>query len=207
MPEAPTRRNRPYAARLSPDERREQLLNIVLEIIDTDGVGAVSVDSVARRAGVTRPVVYNQFADANDMLRTCLDREEELAMAQIRGALPDPGDHDRAAAFHHLFDAFLRAVTETPQRWRSVFMIADAGTPTFHRRVARVRDRITAEFQAALDNSCSAGAAVDNELLAHHLLASLWESGRLLLTDPETFPHDRLLTSLDTVFTAIATQH
>ena len=203
MPEAKTRRNRPYAARLSPDDRREQLLNVVLEIIDTDGVGAVSIDSVARRSGVTRPVVYKHFADANDMLRACLDREEELALAQIRDALPDPDNHDRTLAFHQLFDAFLHAVSDAPWRWRSVFMIADAGTPTFHRRMARIRDCITGEFQTALNNSCTTG--VDNELLAHHLLASLWESGRLLLTDPETFPHQRLLDSLDTVFTAIAT--
>ena len=91
MSERPARRNRPYAPRLSPGQRREQLLDTVLEIICADGVGAVSVDAVARRCGVTRPVVYGQFADAGDMLHACLDREEHRALAQIAGAVPDPG--------------------------------------------------------------------------------------------------------------------
>jgi AcrR family transcriptional regulator len=200
------RRNRPYAPRLTPEERREQLLDTVLDVIDTDGVGAVSIDLVARRAGVTRPVVYNHFTDSNDMLRSSLDREEQRALAQIRDALPRPGHHDRAGAFHHLFDAFLHAVADAPQRWRSIFMIADSSTPTFHRRVARVRDRITSEFEAALDQSCVAGPQVDSPLLAHHLLAVLWESGRLLLVSPQTYPHERLLASLDTTFESITAQ-
>src|SRR5436305_10498973 len=134
MTEATVRRNRPYAPRLTPEQRREQLLDIVLDVIDTDGVGAVSMDAVARRAGVTRPVVYGQFHDANDLLRASLDREEERALAQILEAMPAPGD-DVSGAFHHLFDACLSAVTEAPQRWRSIFLIADSFTPTLHRRV------------------------------------------------------------------------
>src|SRR6185503_15979671 len=94
MPEATARRNRPYAPRLLPEQRREQLLDIVLDVIDTDGVAAVSMDAVARRAGVTRPVVYSQFADANAMLRASLDREERRALAQILDAMPAPGDDD-----------------------------------------------------------------------------------------------------------------
>ncbi|HWF26793.1 MAG TPA: TetR/AcrR family transcriptional regulator [Mycobacterium sp.] len=206
MTEATARRNRPYAPRLLPDQRREQLLDLVLEIIDTDGVGAVSMDAVARRAGVTRPVVYSHFTDSNHMLRASLDREEQRALAQILDAMPRSGDEDLAAAFHHLFDTYLRAVAEAPQRWRSVFMIADSSTPTFHRRIARLRAQIAREFEAALRPSCTARQHADPELLAHHLLAVLWESGRLLLVSPKDFSHERLLRSLDAMFTAVAAQ-
>jgi AcrR family transcriptional regulator len=204
MTEATARRNRPYAPRLLPEQRREQLLDIVLDIIDTDGVGAVSMDAVARRAGVTRPVVYSQFTDTNHMLRASLDREEQRALAQIADAMPGPGDQDVVASFHHVFDTYLRAVAEAPQRWRAIFMIADSGTPAFHKRVARVRAWIVREFEAALDQLCTAGQHADPGLLAHHLLAALWESGRLLLVSPKDFTHERLLRSLDAMFTAIA---
>jgi AcrR family transcriptional regulator len=204
MPEATARRNRPYARRLLPEQRREQLLDIVLDVIDTDGVASVSMDAVARRAGVTRPVVYSQFTDANAMLRATLDREEQRALAQILDAMPASGDDDLAGAFHHLFDAYLGAVAEAPQRWRSIFMIADSFTPTLHKRVARVRGRIVRELEAVLRNSWTADMHADPALLAHHLVAALWESGRLLLVSPENFSHDRLLRSLDAVFTAIA---
>jgi AcrR family transcriptional regulator len=204
MTEATARRNRPYAPRLMPEQRREQLLDVVLDVIDTDGVGAVSMDAVARRAGVTRPVVYNHFADANDMLRASLDREEQRALAQIVDAMPAPGDDDLGGSFHHVFDAYLRAVTEAPQRWRSIFMIADSSTPALQKRVARVRARIVREFEATLRKSCTVGQHADPEMLAHHLVAVLWESGRLLLVSADDFTRERLLRSLDTLFTAIA---
>src|SRR5689334_16081661 len=127
MTEATARRNRPYAPRLSPEQRREQILDVVLEIISTEGVAAVSIDAVARRIGVTRPVVYGQFTDSNDMLRASLKREEQLALAQIMDAIPGQGDEDPASSFHHVFDAYLRGVAEAPHRWRAIFMIADSG--------------------------------------------------------------------------------
>jgi AcrR family transcriptional regulator len=206
MTETTARRNRPYAPRLSPEQRHEQLLDLVLEIVDADGVGGVSMDAVARRAGVTRPVVYSHFTDTNHMLRASLDREEQRALAQLDDAMPRPGDEDLAASFHHVFDAYLRAVVEAPQRWRAIFMIADSGTPTFHRRVARIRARIVREFEAALRQSCTPDQQSDPAMLAHHLLAVLWESGRLLLVSPKDFTHERLLGSLDAMFTAIAAQ-
>lgn len=206
MTEATARRNRPYAPRLSPEQRREQILDVVLEIISTEGVGAVSIDAVARRIGVTRPVVYGQFTDANDMLRASLKREEQLALTQITDAMPGQDHEDPAASFHRVFDAYLRGVAEAPHRWRAIFMIADSGTPTFHKRVARVRARVVREFEAALRKSCAAGGHADPELLAHHLLAVVWESGRLLLVSPKDFTHDRLLQSLDAMFTAVAVQ-
>jgi AcrR family transcriptional regulator len=203
MTEATVRRNRPYAPRLSPEQRREQLLDVVVDMINTDGVGAVSMDAVARCAGVTRPVVYSQFTGTGDMLRASLDREEQRALAQIGDAVPGPGSEDVPAAFHHFFDTYLRAVAEAPQRWRAIFMIADSGTPAFHERVDRARARFVQEFEAALRDSRTAGQPIDPELLARHLLAVLWESGRLLLLSPDDFSHDRLLRSLDALLAAM----
>jgi AcrR family transcriptional regulator len=197
------RRNRPYAPRLSHEQRREQLLDATLDIINTDGIGAVSMDAVARRAGVTRPVVYNQFTDTQDMLCASLDREEQRALAQLVDAVPEPDNDDTPTAFHRFFDTFLSAVTEAPQRWRAIFMIADSGTPTSRQRVDRARTWFVERFDTALRGVRSVDRPVDPELLAHHLLATLWESGRLLLLSPEDFTHDRLLRSLDTLLVAV----
>ena len=48
---------RPYAPRLPPEERRTQLLDAALAIVAEQGVSAVSIEAIARRADVTRPVV------------------------------------------------------------------------------------------------------------------------------------------------------
>src|SRR5690348_9070331 len=73
--EVTTRVGRPYPQRMSPTERREQLLDAALTIIVRDGIHKVSIDTVAREADITRPAVYARFKDTNELLRASLDRE------------------------------------------------------------------------------------------------------------------------------------
>ncbi|HSA39397.1 MAG TPA: TetR/AcrR family transcriptional regulator [Mycobacterium sp.] len=210
MSETATRRNRPYAARMAPAQRREQLLDSVLDIITTDGVGAVSMDGVARHAGVSRPVVYGLFADADDLLRGSLNREERHALAQLADALPLP-PHDAApparggltAALTELADTFLRAIAEAPQRWRAIYLISDSGTPALHKRVQRARAAVIGQVEQAMRAADAVDPAADLDLLAHYLLAAFWDSGRLLLTDPGDYPHERLLDALRQLITAL----
>ncbi|MDO3297337.1 TetR/AcrR family transcriptional regulator [Mycobacteroides abscessus subsp. massiliense] len=196
MPARTTRRNRPYAPRLTPEERREQLLDCVLEIVNTDGVGAVSMDAVARRAGVTRPVVYSHFTDTNHILRSSLDREERRVFEQIGAATGALGRGALVDALNNLLDAYLCAVTDAPLRWRAIYLVVDSGTPTFHKRVERGRTALAMQLAQIMKNSSNFNPDQDHELLARHLLAAAWESGRLLLTDPDSYSRERLTASL-----------
>lgn len=205
MTQGVTRRNRPYAARMTPDQRREQLLDVVLDIINTDGVAAVNMDCVARRAGVTRPVVYALFTDANDLLRGSLDREERLALAQIADAIPAPADDDLITTLNRMFDAYLTAVADAPDRWRAIYLITDSSTPAFHKRVDRARIALARQLEHTLRDSQELDGTTDFELLAHHILAATWDSGRLLLTQPNNYPHTRLLAGLGKLITALTT--
>jgi len=181
---------------LTPEERREQLLDGVLDIINTDGVGAVSMDAVARRVGVTRPVVYGLFTDTNHILRSSLDREEKRVFEQIGASIPTPGEQNLAAALNRLIDAFLRAVTDAPLRWRAIYLVVDSGTPAFHKRVERGRTALAVQLAQTMQSSSDFVRAQDHELLARHLLAAVWDSGWLLLTDPGAYPRERLMNSL-----------
>lgn len=203
MTETTARRNRPYAPRMTPEQRREQLLDATLEIINTDGVAAVSMDGVARHIGVTRPVVYGVFSDTNDLLRASLDREEQRALAQLSPALSAAGGTSLSDTLIGLADTFLRAIAEAAGRWRAIYMIADSGTPAFHRRVNRGRRQLTRQLQNTLHNSGRFDPSTDLELLAHYLFAALWESGRLQLAQPDDFDHDRQLRALTHLITTL----
>ncbi len=203
MADTAARRNRPYAPRMTPEQRREQLLDTVLDIINTDGVAAVSMDAVAKRAGVTRPVVYGVFRDTDDILNASLDREEERAIAQFSAAVQAPGRSELSAALASLCEAFLGAVTDAPQRWRAIYQVADSGTPAFHRRVDLARSGIVQRLTQTLSESEAFGDDHDHELLAHHLVAAIWDAGRLLLTSPREFPRRRLLRSLGNLVDAV----
>ena len=50
------------------EERREQLLDATKAIVAQRGFHAVSIEAVAREAGITRPVVYGHFTDLQALL-------------------------------------------------------------------------------------------------------------------------------------------
>ena len=56
---APAAVRTPRACR--PPSGATQLLDAALEVIARDGYAGVSIDAIAREAGVTRPVVYGVF--------------------------------------------------------------------------------------------------------------------------------------------------
>src|SRR5690242_13726806 len=55
------RGRRRYAPRMAPEQRREQLLDAALSVILEQGYSGVSIEAIARAAGVTRPVIYDHF--------------------------------------------------------------------------------------------------------------------------------------------------
>jgi AcrR family transcriptional regulator len=52
-------------------KRREDLLDAAVQLILSGGVEAVSMEMVADRAGVSRPLVYKHFASPGSFLRCC----------------------------------------------------------------------------------------------------------------------------------------
>ena len=61
----------------------------------------VSIEAVARAAGITRPIVYRHFGDLGALLDALVERETLRALTQLREFLPadlggDPGPARRA---------------------------------------------------------------------------------------------------------------
>jgi AcrR family transcriptional regulator len=67
-------------ARLRREVRRDALLDTALGIVNADGADAVTMESVAEQAGVSRPLVYKHFANRDELL-VALYRRETVAMA------------------------------------------------------------------------------------------------------------------------------
>src|ERR671939_1072978 len=91
--QAPGERRR-YAPRMAPAERREQLIDAALSVIVEQGYGGVSIEAVARRAGVTRPVVYDHFPNLARLLHALVEREERYSLGELDAVVPEePGQH------------------------------------------------------------------------------------------------------------------
>ena len=191
---------RPYAARVPADVRREQLLDAALTIIVRDGYEAVSVDAIAREAGVTRPVVYGVFdGGLRDLLKALLDRQQERALTQLYEALPpdpDLSDPDRLVA--DTARTMIETVRANPMVWQPI-LLAPVGMPEqARRRIDADRENFVVQLTGLLELGIAArgGPDVDPEVAAHAILAILEHFGRLLLTDPERFETERLVSTI-----------
>ena len=189
------RTRRPYAPRLPPEQRREQLLDAALELITRQGYAGVSIEAVARLAGVTRPVVYDHFPNLGRLLHALVEREERYALAQLEEVVPaDAGDASPPELLLRGVDRFLKAVIERPNTWR-IILLPIEGTPSIIREQvetnqARMHKRIIKLVEWAFSRP-ELPHELDVELTAYAIRHLSEEAGRMILTKPAEFTPER----------------
>jgi len=77
--------------RMSGQERREQLLDVGRKLFAEKGFEAVSVEEIAAKAGVSKPVVYEHFGGKEGLYAVVVDREMNQLLLLISEALTADG--------------------------------------------------------------------------------------------------------------------
>lgn len=191
---------------MRPEDRRRQLLDAALIVIARGGYAGVSIDAIAREAGVTRPVVYGVFDGLSPLLYALLDRQERRALRQLQAAMPT----DLSAAEP---DAFIvgavRRLAETvagdPLTWRPI-LLAPEGTPDpVRERIARDRELVRTRLRSMLDAGLMlrGGPKIDTEITSHALIGIAEYFGRMLVEDPEHLDIDRLVAGVESLVKAL----
>ena len=85
----PTRARRPGRVRMRGTERREQLIDVSRRLFAEKGVEGTSVEEIAARAEVSKPVVYEHFGGKEGLYAVVVDREVGHLLARIESALAD----------------------------------------------------------------------------------------------------------------------
>jgi AcrR family transcriptional regulator len=184
-----------YAPRMAPDQRREQLIDAALTVIVEQGYEGVSIEAIARTAGVTRPVIYDHFSNLGRLLQALIEREEAYALAQLAEVVPPtPQDGDPPELFAAGVRRFLDAVASRPNTWR-IILLPPEGTPTIVREHvetnrAHLLERLTTFVHWVAQRS-GIGADLDIEICARAILRLSEEAGRMVLADPERFSPER----------------
>lgn len=180
---------------MSAPERREQLLDVTTELISERGFPAVSIESVARAAGISRPIVYEHFGDLDGLLKAVVRREMSRALAQVAEteltdlSVGSPGDR-----MVESLGAYLQAVSEHPATWRLVLMPPEGAPQLLRKSIARGRAAALARLAEAVRPALGRGdESPDAELTARVLSSISDEYARLVLTDPKRFSPQRLL--------------
>jgi AcrR family transcriptional regulator len=73
--------------RMSGQERREQLLDVGRKLFAEKGFEVVTVEEIAAKAGVSKPVVYEHFGGKEGLYAVVVDREMNHLLASIGDAL------------------------------------------------------------------------------------------------------------------------
>ncbi len=131
--------------------RRRQLLELATQLFTERGYAAASMDELATRAGVSKPVIYSQFGSKEGLLVATIEAlgielNEAVAAAVI--AETEPEDLLRAGSL-----AFFRFVGERHATWSMVFGAArslDDRSRPGEEKIAEIRTRQDALVSAVI---------------------------------------------------------
>jgi AcrR family transcriptional regulator len=76
-------------------ERRQQLLDVARALFAEKGFDGASIEEIAHRAGVSKPVVYEHFGGKEGIYAVVVDREMDELLTSITVSLSE-GMHPRA---------------------------------------------------------------------------------------------------------------
>ena len=75
------------ARRLSAQERRQQLIRVGRKVFATNGYEGTTVEEIARRAKVSKPIVYEHFGGKEGLYAVVVDRSMADLTERIIGAI------------------------------------------------------------------------------------------------------------------------
>jgi AcrR family transcriptional regulator len=191
---------RKRAAHLGPERRRPQVLDAGLELFLERGYEGTSMQAIADRAGVTKPVVYACFPSKDRLFRALLAREEERILGEIQAAFANADLADPQTTLTEGYTGFLRAVAASPDVYRLIFFGEGGGNAAIATRVQRGRqaqvDALSVLARSWLDQQTGEGSPVDVDKTARLLgnsLAGLGEAGaRVLLSGDDDWTPESL---------------
>lgn len=140
---------RPHATRLPAARRRQQLLEVALQVFGEHGFHPTSMNDVAEAAGVTKPVLYQHFRSKRDLYREVLTDVgaqllEEITKATTSAATP----HQQVELG---FLAYFRWVAAHEPAFRVLFGGGTRRDEEFAAQVVKVEAAIAEAIAALID--------------------------------------------------------
>ena len=132
--------------RMTGSERREQLLEIGRGVFAEKGYEAASIEEIAQRANVSKPVVYEHFGGKEGLYAVVVDREVRSLLDRVTNALD--ADHPRVK-LEQAAHAFLTYVQEEPGGFR--ILLRDTPAVTGSGTFASLIGNIAAQVEYVLE--------------------------------------------------------
>lgn len=136
-------------SRLAVDERREQLVSLALELFSNKTYDEISIDEIAKAAGISKGLLYHYFPSKRAFYIAALERaaEDLLVKTEIEG-------HSGAQSPDDLREATERYLTfaeEHDTQYTFILRGGMAGDPQVQAIVNRIRDRFYERIMEGLN--------------------------------------------------------
>ena len=123
-------------SRLPRDERRAQLLSAALESFTASGYHAASMDEIAERANVSKPVLYQHFPSKLDLYLAVLDLHIDSLVFSIQKAIASTRENkNRVKA---TIDAYFGFIEGEGEAFRLLFESDMSVEPQVRERLERM---------------------------------------------------------------------
>ena len=177
--------------RLPRSERRAQLLQAAQEVFVSNGYHATSMDDIAERAGVSKPVLYQHFTSKLELYLALLDGRASELVDRIREAMDRSEDNKERV--NEAMRAYFDFVDSQGEAFRLVFESDQRNDPAVAERVLRMET----ECVAALADTIMADTQVDKaraELLATGLVGAAEVAARKWIASGRVVPKEEAVT-------------
>lgn len=155
---------RPRAGRLPRTARRAQLLDVALDVFVEQGYHAASMDEIAERAGVSKPVLYQHFPGKLDLYTALVSTAVDTVIEGVRAALASTQDNsERVQASMRLW---YDCVADQEKAFRLVFESDLTSDPA----VSDLVDRVITDSASAIADVIVEDTGLSDS--AAHLLAA-----------------------------------
>jgi AcrR family transcriptional regulator len=189
--------------RLTGAARRELIEAAAMEVFAERGYHGAAMDEIARRSGVTPPVVYDHFESKPALHRRLLERTRDELLDMWRANLDGTATLEQQIA--HAFDAWARYVQTHPYAPR-MFFRETTGVPevrAMHRALAADANNALAQILGELRGSeelRADGAPLALAMAAEVIRGGLTELAIWWSEHPEVSREQIVATAMNTVW-------
>ena len=165
--------------RLPRTARRAQLLHVALDVFAESGYHAASMDEIAERAGVSKPVLYQHFPGKLDLYLALLETSVDTVVDGVRTALAST--HANQRRVRATMELWYDSVADRRAAFKLVFESDLTSDPKVRALVDRVTDESAAAIAGVIREDTNLSDAASHVLAAGlvgigHVSARIWMS-------------------------------
>lgn len=162
-------------ARLPRDERRAMLLSAALEVFTVSGFHAASMDDIADRANVSKPVLYQHFPSKLDLYLAVLDLHIDSLVFALQKAIASTKENkNRVKA---TVDAYFGFIDSEGGAFRLLFESDMSVEPQVRERLNRMTYDCAAAVSAVISIDTGLGKE-ESMMLAVGIIGTVQTSAR-----------------------------